>query len=67
MQYALDWLATYPAKRAMPIKKWLNQLLQMPKACETLKLVDLFIKEIRVDQGPMIRYFKPGAMGRANI
>lgn len=28
---------------------------------------DLFIKEIRVDQGPMFRYFKAGAMGRSNI
>lgn len=25
-----------------------------------------YIKEIRVDQGPIIKYFKPGAMGRAN-
>jgi large subunit ribosomal protein L22 len=27
----------------------------------------LFIKEIRVDQGPIHKYFKPGAMGRANV
>jgi len=27
----------------------------------------LAIKEIRVDQGPSIRYFKPGAMGRAAV
>ena len=27
----------------------------------------LMIKDIRVDQGPIFRYFKPGAMGRANI
>jgi large subunit ribosomal protein L22 len=26
----------------------------------------LIVKEIRVDQGPMFRYFKPGAIGRAS-
>lgn len=26
----------------------------------------VFVKEIRIDQGPIIKYFKPGAMGRAN-
>ena len=28
---------------------------------------NLVIKDIRVDQGPKLRYFKPGAMGRANL
>jgi ribosomal protein L22 len=28
---------------------------------------ELTIKAIRVDEGPMHRYFKPGAMGRTNI
>jgi large subunit ribosomal protein L22 len=27
----------------------------------------VFIKEIRIDQGPIIKYFKPGAMGRASM
>ena len=27
----------------------------------------LYTKEVRVDQGPVIKYFKPGAQGRANI
>ena len=27
----------------------------------------LVIKEIRIDQGPMVKYFKPGAMGRSNV
>jgi large subunit ribosomal protein L22 len=27
----------------------------------------LYIKEIRVNQGPIVRYFRPGAMGRANM
>ena len=37
------------------------------KHLHNIEASDLFIKEIRVDQGPMYRYFKPGAMGRANI
>ena len=28
---------------------------------------DLLYKEIRVDQGPILSYFKPGAMGRAMV
>ena len=28
---------------------------------------DLFVKEIRVDQGPTVKYMKPGAMGRSSI
>ena len=37
------------------------------KSLQNLESTDLVIKDIRVDQGPMFRYFKPGAMGRANI
>jgi large subunit ribosomal protein L22 len=32
---------------------------------EITSMSEVFIKEIRVDQGPTIRYFKPSAMGRA--
>ena len=39
----------------------------MQSHCKILIPRDLVIKDIRVDQGPMFRYFKPGAMGRANI
>ena len=39
----------------------------MQNHCKILIQQILVIKDIRVDQGPMFRYFKPGAMGRANI
>ena len=67
VQYALDWLATYSAKKALPMQ---NDRISGGK-CIDLRairpLLTLFIKEIRVDQGPMFRYYKPGAMGRINI
>jgi len=33
----------------------------------SIELDGLAIKDIRVDQGPTVRSFKPGAMGRSNI
>jgi large subunit ribosomal protein L22 len=27
----------------------------------------VYIKEIKIDQGPIIKYFKPAAMGRAGM
>lgn len=67
VQYALAWLATYPAKRAMPISKMVASAAANAKSLRNIEAVDLFIKEIRVDQGPMTRYYKPGAMGRSGI
>ena len=29
-------------------------------------LKKIFVKEVKIDQGPIHRYFKPGAMGRSN-
>lgn len=67
VQYALNWLATCSLKRALPIKKVLASAVANAKNLENVSPVDLVIKDIRVDQGPMYRYFKAGAMGRANI
>ena len=66
VQYALDWLATYPAKRALPVRKIIKSAADNAKNLQSIEAVDLFIKEVRIDQGPIFRYFKPGAMGRAN-
>lgn len=64
---ALHWLSTYPVRRAEPIKKMIESAAANAKSLESIEVADLMIKDIRVDQGPMFRYFKPGAMGRANI
>jgi large subunit ribosomal protein L22 len=66
VKYALDWLATYPAKRAVPVRKVIKSAADNAKSLQSIEAVDLYIKEVRIDQGPIIRYFKPGAMGRSN-
>lgn len=65
---AISWLKTVNVQRIVPLLKTLNS------ACANAKNLhpdvnvadELVVKEVRVDQGPIIRYFKPGAMGRAN-
>jgi len=66
VSYALNWLSVYEMQRTVPIKKALESAAANAKNLENLELNDLLIKDIRVDQGPMFKYFKPGAMGRAN-
>jgi len=66
---AIAWLGACGLKRAQPIAKTLvsaysNAKNLHPDAKETPVL---FIKEIKIDQGPVIRYYKPGAMGRASM
>lgn len=64
---ALNWLATSDLKRAVPVKKLLESAAANAKNLQQLEMIDLRIKDIRVDHGPIFKYFKPGAMGRANI
>lgn len=63
--YALNVLATIPLKKAVPIKKLIQSAAANAKDLDDIEARDLMIKDIRVDQGPILRYFKPGAMGRA--
>ncbi len=65
--YALNWLNTCSLKKAVPIRKMIESAAANAKSLQNLDLSDLVITDIRIDQGPMFRYFKPGAMGRANI
>lgn len=67
VRFALDWLTTYPVKRAVPLKKMIASAAANAKNISNVEPHDLFIKEVKVDQGPMQRYFKAGAMGRSNI
>jgi large subunit ribosomal protein L22 len=66
---ALAWLKTCAVKRVRPIAKTLVSAYANAKNLhpEVGAMDKLFIKEIMVDQGPIIRYFKPGAQGRANM
>lgn len=63
--YALNWLSTYRTKRAVPVQKVLESAVANAKNLSNVEPSALFVKEICIDQGPIQRYFKPGAMGRA--
>lgn len=64
--YALNWLATYRNRRVEPLQKVLQSAFANAKNLGGAEGT-LIVKEIRVDQGPIRKYFKPGAMGRAVI
>jgi large subunit ribosomal protein L22 len=67
VEYALSWLTTYRTKRSKPIKKALESAVANAQHTKQIQPGSLRIKDIRVDQGPMHRYVKPGAMGRAMV
>jgi large subunit ribosomal protein L22 len=73
--YALNWLSVYNNQRVKPIKKVIesalsNLLYQQqvdPKMRDRVITEAIVINEIKVDQGPIKKYFRPGAQGRATI
>ena len=67
VQYALNWLTTYASQRTIPMKKILESAAANARHLDKVNASQLVVKDIRVDQGPMFRYFKPGAMGSANV
>jgi large subunit ribosomal protein L22 len=65
IDYALKWLHIYRNRRTVIVKKALESALANARN----KQIDsnekeIFINEIKVDQGLIRRYFKPGAQGR---
>lgn len=50
-----------------PVKKLLASAAANAKHLQDIDATHLRVKDVRVDQGPMYRYIKPGAMGRANV
>ena len=65
--YAISWLATYKTKRAVPLKKLIESAIANARHLKNIDAQNLMVKDIRIDQGPIHRYFKPGAMGRAMV
>ncbi len=65
--YAINWLNTYKIQRVVPLLKMIESALANARNKSGLDCKDLIIKEIRVDEGGMFKYHKPGAMGRAAI
>lgn len=67
-KFALDWLATYGTRRASPIVKVVaSAVANAQHAVPGVGAHSLQIADIRVDQGPTLRYFKPTARGSASI
>lgn len=65
--YALNWLSVQALKKVVPLKKVLESAIANAQDRADLNKSDLRIKYIRVDQGPVFKYFKPGSMGRAKV
>jgi len=66
-QYALDWLTVYPAQKATPIRKAIESAVANAKNVSQIAAADLKVSEIRIDAGPVQKYFKPSAMGRSSV
>lgn len=62
--YALAWLETYKNQRALPLQKVLASCVANAQTMNVAQ-ENLVVRQICVDQGPIHRYFKPGAQGRA--
>lgn len=65
--YALQWLTTYKTRRVQPLKKVLESAVANAKHRNNVDPSALIVEKICVDQGPIQKYFKPGAQGRAQI
>lgn len=66
VEQAVKWLSTLAVKRSVPIKKMIESAAANAKDLHNISMSDLKIADIRIDQGPMYKYYKPGAMGRSN-
>ena len=68
VEKALAWLKTTPMRRVVPLEKVIFSAYSNAKCAENnIEMRELRIKKITVDQGPTHRYFKAGAMGRAQV
>jgi len=68
VQKALAWLQACSLKRAQSIEKTLFSAYSNARQDnQKISMNDLYIKEIKIDQGPVFKYFKPAAMGRASV
>ena len=69
LDQALAWLQTTSLRRIEPVKKTILSAYANGKnvLSAEVPMNQFLIKEIKVDQGPTIKYFKPGAMGRASM
>lgn len=63
---ALVELDVLPKRASGPMKKLLMSAVANAKENDGIDLVDLFVKEVRVDQGTILKRFMPKAHGSAS-
>ncbi len=63
---ALNILKFTPKKAAVQISKVLSSAIANAEQNTSLDIDSLFVKQVRVDEGPTWKRIKPRAMGRAN-
>ena len=66
-QYALAWLTAHENQRITPLRKAIKSAIANAHSSKGIASDALYIKDLRVDQGPIFKYFKPGPMGRAVV
>ena len=65
---AINILSTFGMKRALPVIKTIKSAAANAKNLSMqVSENQLVIVDIRVDQGPAIRSYRPGAMGRSEF
>lgn len=65
MRYALAWCVANKNRRMIPIIKLLDSAFANLSQEHLIAPEKVRIAKIYIDQGPVRRYFKPGAQGRA--
>jgi large subunit ribosomal protein L22 len=65
VEEAIRMLTFSPQKGARLLRKLINSAVANAEANKELDVDSLFIKTIFADEGPMMKRFRPRAMGRA--
>ena len=65
VETAITTLRFMPKKGARILRKVLESAVANAEQTETIDVDTLYVKEIQINGGPMLKRFRPRAMGRA--
>lgn len=65
VETAITTLRFMPKKAAQILRKVLQSAVANAEQTETIDVDTLYVKEIQINGGPMLKRFRPRAMGRA--
>jgi len=65
VETAITTLRFMPKKAARILRKVLQSAVANAEQTETIDVDTLYVKEIQINGGPMLKRFRPRAMGRA--